>query len=276
MADQGTGTSLGVSSSQISSRENAREIAIDMQKAKDSGEKVSVEGSTITFSKGPMTVGVITETGPKETNGILTADVKSISMEHQPVTAQIKDTGTVSASFKADLMSLPPSDATITAVIAEKPDPATQVAIDKAASQMGYQLDAVAYTMDVAKTHLNDGKDIGPATITMSVSPSWVVGHGGISGVKIARFADDGTSQLLETRFVGLDSSVNMVFEGTSPGGLSIFALISVKAHEEAIEQPSQPMPAASGSMPLNSAVETLRLTAPLIVLGIFLMIRKR
>ncbi|MHB8164267.1 MAG: hypothetical protein ACYDDV_07935 [Methanoregula sp.] len=196
-------------------------------------------------------------------------------MEYQPVTSQLKDAGTVSASFKADLTSLPPSDATITAVIAETPGPATQVAIDQAVAKQGYQLDAVAYTMDVTKTNLDDGKDIGPATVTMSVPPSWVANHGGIDGVKIARFADDGTSQLLETRYIGPDSSANMVFAGSSPGGLSIFALISVKAHAEATAPSSQPASAASGSLPFSGAMDTLRIATPLIILGIFLMVKR-
>ena len=275
-ADQGTGTTISISGSQINSRENAREITIDTQKAKDSGEKISVEGSTISFSKGPMTIGVTTAASPKEANGVITADITSISMEHQPVNAQFKDAGTVSASFKADLMSLPPSDATITVVIAEKPGPATKVAIDQAVYNNGYQLDAVAYTMDVAKTNFNDGKDIGPATVTMSVTPTWVIDHGGIIGVKIARFADDGTSQLLETRYVGLDSSANMAFEGTSPSGLSIFALISVKAQEQAIAQTSQPESVASEPEPYYSAIRIIGLATTLVILWIILMIRRK
>jgi len=274
--DLDRGISLGISGSQINSRENSREISIDTQKAKDAGEKISVEGSTITFSKGPMSIGVTTATDPKETDGVITADIKSISIEHQPVTAQLKDTGTVSVSFKADLTSLPPTDATITAVIAETPGPATQVAIDQAVTEQGYQLDAIAYTMDVTKTNLDDGKDIGPATVTMSVTPSWVANHGGVDGVKIARFADDGTSQLLETWYIGPDSSANMVFAGSSPGGLSIFSLISVKAHAEAIAPSSQPAPAAPGSLPFNGAMDAIRIATPLIVLGIFLMFRKK
>jgi hypothetical protein len=221
-----------------------------------------------------MTVGVITAASPKETNGVITADVKSISMAHQPVTAQFKDTGTVSASFKADLTSLPPSDATITAVISEKPGPEAQVAIDQAVSKQGYRMSAIAYSMDVAKTNLNDGTDIGPATVRMSVTPLWVADHGGVGEVKIARYADDGTSQLLETRYAGLDSSANFVFEGSSPGGLSIFALITVKAQTEAIAQ--QPQPESAALVPLNGAIKPFYLAVPVVVLGIFLMIRKR
>ena len=247
-----------------------------MQKAKDAGEKISVEGSTITFSKGPVNIGVITAENPKETNGVITADIRSISMEHQTLTAEFKETGVVSASFKADLMNLPPSDATITAAISEKPGPLAQEAFDRAVTNEGYRIDAVAYTMEVVKNNFDDGKDIGPAIVTMSAPPSWVVDHGGAGGIKIARFADDGTSQLLETRFVGLDNSQNQVFEGRSPGGLSIFALISVKVQPEVIPQQSQTKSGTSGPVPFGGVVNTLRLATPLVLLGIMLLVRKR
>jgi hypothetical protein len=171
-------------------------------------------------------------------------------------------------------MGLPPSDATITAVIEEKPGAAAQAAFERAVSEKGYQLNAMAYTMDVVKSNLDDGRDIGPATITMSVTPAWVADHGGVDGVKIARFADDASSQMLETRYVGLDSSANQVFEGRSPGGLSIFALIYVNAPPAAAIQ--QPASAAAEPLPFNSAMGTLRVATPLVVLGIFLMVRRK
>jgi hypothetical protein len=199
-------------------------------------------------------------------------------MEHQPVTAPFENTGMVSASFKADLTSLPPSDAAIAAAITEKPGSAVQSAIGQAVTGHGYQLDAIAYTMDVAKNNMADGKEIGPATVTMSVPSSWVAQHGGPAGVMIGRVADDGTTQVLDTRYTGLDDAHNMVFSGSSPGGLSIFALISVKAPPEVIVQPPQPSAIPEpGTVPLaNGAVDTLRFATPLIVLGIIFIARSR
>ncbi|MDD1684680.1 MAG: hypothetical protein LUQ19_02180, partial [Methanoregula sp.] len=275
-ASQGAGIALGISGSQVTRKDNAQEIMVDLHKAKDTGEKISVQGSTITFSKGPVTVTVTTAAELKEMNGVKTAVVRSISMEHQPITAQFKDTGTVSASFRADLMSLPPSDSAITAQVIKNPGPPIRAVFDEAAAKQGYQLDTIAYTMDIEKNNLEDGKDIGPATVTMSVSPSWVADHGDVASVRIARLADDGTSQMLQTRFVRHDNSGNLVFEGTSPGGLSIFALITVKTPPEVIISQSVSQPTVSGSIPFTGEMNSLLFAVPLALLGVFLTVLSR
>jgi len=161
--------------------------------------------------------------------------------------------GMVSASFDAELTGLPPEDATIAASISEKPDSRAQAAFERAAAWKGQQIESVAYTLQVHKTHLEDIKDVGQATVSMSIAPSWALNRGGITNMKIARYADDGSSQLLDTQFTGLDSSQNMVFVGTSSGGLSIFALVAVKNSQVAIAPlPSRPIfPSGEGTAPL-------------------------
>jgi len=52
--------------------------------------------------------------------------------------------------------------------------------------------------------------------------------------VRIIRFADDGTHEILTTRLTGTDASGNLIFEANSPNGFSVFGLASVSA-------PSQP-----------------------------------
>lgn len=280
-SNQGEASSLRISGSEITARENSREVTVDVQKAKDAGERVSVKGSVITIAKGPVTIDITTTAVPKETGGKITGGIRSISMEHQPMTARFKDTGTASASFKAELMSLPPPGSTIAAVITEEPGQTVQAAYNRAISGQGYQLDSVAYAMNITKNNLTDGKDIGQATVTMSVNSSWVADHGGIANIRIVRFADDGTSQLLETRFLGPMNSANKVFEGTSPGGLSIFALISVRASPGSVspESPQEtiaPDPTVTVSRPVASAMDPVLLATPFVILGIYLMVRKR
>jgi hypothetical protein len=166
--------------------------------------------------------------------------------------------------------NLPVQNAKVSTSLSKTPTPQVQEAIQRAAGDKGYHLDSVAYTMQVEKDNLEDKKDIGQATVKMSVSPAWVLNHGGISYTKIARFADDTTSQVLDTQFVGLDSSQNMVFSGTSPGGLSIFALISVKAQQDTAS--TQTTSESSGFS--NPLAGLLLLISVLFILGLW--VRKK
>ena len=272
-AGQVTATTLDISGSRVSKLGNTTEISVDVQLAKNANETVTVEGTAITITKGPVTITVNATAKPRVENGTITAGIKSITMKYAPVTAQFKDTGTVSASFTADLITIPPPDATISATLAERPDAATQAAFDQAVSRKGYQMGVVAYILNVAKTNLTDGTEIGQATVNMSIAPSWVAAQGGAGAVKIARFADDGTSQVLDTRSLGLDSSGNMVFAGISPGGLSIFALISVKSPPAA--QAITPQPTSPVSLPFTSA-NSMLLIPPLVVFVVVLLMRRQ
>jgi hypothetical protein len=213
-------TPLALHGTSVTGTGTTQEITVDIQGAKAANETVSVEGTAVTVEKGPVTLTITTTTDPKVKDGTITAGIQSIFMNYAPVTAQFADTGTVSASFNADLMHLPPQNATIAGSLAEKPAPVVLAGFDSVVKQTGYRMDTFAYTLNVAKTNLNDVTEIGTATVNMSISPSWVTAHGGVGKVKILRYADDGTYQVLDTRFVGMDSSGNMIFTGISPGGL--------------------------------------------------------
>lgn len=272
-AGQVTKTTPGMGGSQVGGVGNTTEISVDVQLAKAANETVTVEGTAITITKGPVTVTVNATTVPRVENGTITAGIKSITMDYAPVTAQFKDTGTVSASFTANLITIPPPNATISATLAERPDVTTQAAFDQAVSQKGYKVGVVAYMMNVAKTNLADGTEIGQANVNMSIAPSWVTAQGGAGAVKIVRLADDGTSQMLDTRSVGLDSSGNMVFAGISPGGLSIFALVSVKSPPAG--RAITPQPTSPVSLPFTSA-NSMLLIPPLVVFVVVLLMRRQ
>jgi hypothetical protein len=244
---------VGIVGSEFETTGGHTRIDIDTGKVQENGGTISVEGNTIRIEKGPVTISVRTKDLPRQEGGRITGDVESVSLKHAPVEAQYLGPGMVSASFDAELTGLPPEDATIAASISEKPDSRAQAAFERAAAWKGQQIESVAYTLQVHKTHLEDIKDVGQATVSMSIAPSWALNRGGITNMKIARYADDGSSQLLDTQFTGLDSSQNMVFVGTSPGGLSIFALVAVKNSQVAIAPlASRPIfPSGEGTAPL-------------------------
>ncbi|MFZ1898261.1 hypothetical protein [Methanoregula sp.] len=146
--------------------------------------------------------------------------------------------------------------------------------VENTVNEKGYRLDAVAYTAQVEKTDLQDKTYIGPSVVTMSVAPSWVLNHGGLSNVKIVRLADDRTSQLLETQFSGIDTSINMVFTGTSPDGLSMFTLISV-ASQEVTVAPTAP-PLVSLKSLGTSASSVILIPTLLLFVGFLVFLRRK
>jgi hypothetical protein len=192
-------------------------------------------------------------------------------MKSAPVEGQFADAGIVSASFHADLHTMPSQDATVSSVLVKTPAPEVQSAIEGELQDKGYSLESVAYTMEVQKSNFEDKTDVGQAVVTMSVSPNWVLNHGGITNTKIARFSDEGTSSILETQFVGLDSTQNMVFSGTSPGGLSIFAMISVKSTGQTAPPQASPVPVSS-----FEGAGSLVVVPPLLFFAAMIWIRKQ
>ena len=122
-AEQVNATPLGLHGTSVTGTGTTQEITVDIQGAKAANETVSVEGTAVTVEKGPVTLTITTTTDPKVQDGTITAGIQSIFMNYAPVTAQFADTGTVSASFNADLMHLPPQNATIAGSLAEKPAP---------------------------------------------------------------------------------------------------------------------------------------------------------
>jgi hypothetical protein len=234
---------LGIHGTTVTTLDNRRDLNIDLQAAKDGGERISIKDNTVRFDKGMASVSVVTREAPEAQEGRITGEVTSISLSSSPVNGQFADAGTVSASFHADMNNMPSQDATVSTILYKTPTPQVQAEFERAVGDEGYRLDSVAYAMQVQKDNLMDKTDVGQAVVTMSVSPSWVLNHGGLTNTKVVRLADEGTSQVLDTRFVGLDSSQNMVFAATSPGGLSIFALISVKSSQEPLAPLASPVP---------------------------------
>jgi hypothetical protein len=221
------------------------------------------------------TISVTTKGTPQEVQGQLSGEIESITLQSKPVTAQYSGKGTVSASFGAELNTLPSQGATVTASISEKPDDRSKAAFGRAAAEKGFAIGSIAYTMKVDKPGLEDGRDVGPATVSMTVSPSWVLANGGSSGIHIARFADDGTSEILDTSFNGIDVDSNMVFTGKSPRGLSIFALISVKAQTPAVTPQLTPLPAQTDSSRNDASASMVFVPPVLVVIAGFFVFRK-
>ena len=96
-------------------------------------------------------------------------------------------------------------------------------------SGSGKTIDLVdsAYIMDIDTTRIGL---TGPAQVEMSVSREWVHDNGGLEATRIFRFGNDGTRELLNTRFSNYDRDTGYInLKADSPHGLGMFVLVAVR-----------------------------------------------
>ncbi|TAJ44552.1 NosD domain-containing protein [Methanofollis fontis] len=189
----------------------------------------TVSGNTIRIEEDTFSLILETEGAPSVGNGTVNGTVAGITLNTTPVTTLFDTLGTVTASLEANLTGIPAGAAVQTTVSANVSADAMS-AFQLAATADGLNLDAVAYTLNIVKTNLTNGQDISDATIRMAVSQAWVDSHGGVDAVAIIRSAEDGTKEVLATTYIGLDADGNLIFEGYSPNGLSVFGLAAASA----------------------------------------------
>jgi PGF-pre-PGF domain-containing protein len=212
----------------------------------------TVNGTTIRIAEGNFTLTIETEGAPTNESGTLNGTIANIRLDTNPVVTELGSVGTVSASVSANLTGLP-QGAGLTTTVSQNISADAESAFQLAATADGLTLGDVAYTMNIVKTNLDNGQDIAGATIRMAVSPAWVTAHGGVDAIRIIRFAEDGTKEVLATTLVGTDASGNLVFEAVSPNGLSIFGLAAATA----ASQPTQASSSSGGSSGTSTAVGT-------------------
>lgn len=133
--------------------------------------------------------------------------------------------GQIEVSFEVDLKSLP-EGVSVTTFITKEADPDAQTAFELASTKDNLVVVDVAYTLNIVKTNLENGTNLGEATIVMKVGRAWVDKYG-TENVHIIRYGEDGESQVLDIRFIGYEGE-QAVFEADSPAGLSVFGLASL------------------------------------------------
>ncbi|WFN34534.1 right-handed parallel beta-helix repeat-containing protein [Methanogenium sp. S4BF] len=217
--DQTSDSPLNVPGCNISDKgDGTREVIVNL-----TATNATVNGNAIQIDEDTFSLIIETEGAPTVGNGTANGTVSGISLTTTPVSTNFDALGNVTASLMVNLTGIP-SGAALETTISENVSAAAQSAFQIAATNDGLNLDAVAYTMNIVKTNLANGQDIADATIRMAVSPAWVAANGGYAGVKIIRFAEDGTMEVLNTVYLGFDGELDL-FEALSPNGLSIFGL---------------------------------------------------
>jgi parallel beta-helix repeat protein len=185
-----------------------------------------VDGNNIVIDSGGCIITIKSDTTPVENGGRwVSSNVTVIELETDEIETTIDGIGSVSSLVDLSLNDIPASASL--EVILEEGDSGLGTSFQLAADSGGLDVSKVAYTMNVIKTNLENGQDIKEATITMSVPVSWVEGGGGTSAIKIIRITEDGTKEVLDTTYAGMNGDL-MVFKGHSPNGLSLFGLAAV------------------------------------------------
>ena len=178
----------------------------------------TTDGTDIFLQSGGLNVTI-------RTDGLIngTGTVRNVSLASStPVNAPV-GTGNVSVSFTAEMNNYNPALG-ITTSIYEQPSPEAREAFILAAQDEGSEITGIAYAVYFTKTNLTGDDEIRNATLRLTVSPEWVAANGGAEAIRIFRRGDDGSHQVLETTYVGIENGM-MVFTAVSPDGFSAFAL---------------------------------------------------
>ena len=181
----------------------------------------------------------------------------------------------ITASWTTDIAEQPAAGASITTSLIQNPSDQVMSAYQTALQQNGLDVAAIAYLMAIQKTGITS---TGPATILMSVSPNWVTDNGGNDAMQIMRLGDDGTVDILQTKFSNYDANTGyLTFTATSPHGMSTFGIVAVKAYvpvaTQATQQPAlapvqTPAAGTSGGFPYMAPI--IGAVAIIVIVGVF------
>ncbi|WP_321506272.1 PKD domain-containing protein [uncultured Methanoregula sp.] len=199
------------------------------------GTNVTTSGNVVTISNSTSwsSLAITMKDAPVTGGATLNGTVNAVKAVTEPVTAPIESVGSPTVQISLNMSEMPGSTAAITQTITKDPDATAQTSFSLLASSAGKQIDDIAYTINVQKTNLanaGDGGIIQSATLTLTVSKSWVDDHGGVSCLAVLRRAEDGTTQILTPTVTGPDANDDYTVIVISPRGLSTFSLASITA----------------------------------------------
>ncbi|HQD27586.1 MAG TPA: hypothetical protein PKV78_13720, partial [Methanoculleus thermophilus] len=227
--------SLDIPGCNVTTDNGNKQVSIDTTET-----NATVTGNTILIMGSNFTLTIETVGAPDEVNGTITGTVAVIRLNTTPIVTSLDEVGMVSASISANLTDLP-EGASIKTTVSRVFDKA-ESAFESAAKDRGLALVDIAYTMNIT-TNLRKDRGIANATIRMAVSSDWVEDHGGEDAIRIFRWGDDGSRSVLQTTYKGIENGNMMVFEASSPDGLSIFGLAAVSP----VSQPPAPPSGGGG-----------------------------
>jgi len=178
------------------------------------------------------------------------------------------DVGTASVAINAGLNKVElPAGASVTVTVQDAPSAGDAASFTTAAQVANAKINATAYAVKVDKTGLVDKTDIGQTFVDMKTGKAFVDKYG-LGNIKVMRKGDDGKVSTLATTMVEQNlTDSTYTFRGTSPDGLSVFALT---AQEQVTATPTPtPTPGATATpTPTATAVPATATPTPTPVAG--------
>lgn len=158
--------------------------------------------------------------------------IEKLEFDTQPLVGDLSSydskVGTVSFQVRAELKTLP-DGAGISIVLSKTANPAAYNAFALAVARAQNSIGNIAFVAEVNKTRLVDGRDIGPATVTLSVGRTWADSMG-VQNIVVSVLGDDGSVELLTTKFVRYTAEGEAVFTAVSQKGVSTFGLVGLNS----------------------------------------------
>ncbi len=194
----------------------------------------SVSGNTVTITNPGNGWSKLEYTGTNVINdgkNVSIDAVQNVVMKSDPVTADLGgDIGTISTQIDVALTQIV-SGVSIQQNVIEGASASVTDAFQLAAASSNLEVKSVAYTVEFTNTEsLNANLGTAGVTLDLSVDHAWVVANapnGDRNNIKILRFGNDGTKEVLNTQYTGSLGSIDN-FRANSPKGLSVFGVTAV------------------------------------------------
>jgi hypothetical protein len=195
---------------------------------------VQVTGNTVVVQNPGSGWSQMQVTGSRVTNDsgtISVGQIQNVVLQSTPVSTNLGGTtGTVTAGLKISLTQLV-AGASLQQNIVQGANNSVTNAFQLAAASGNLNIQSIAYTVEFLDTAiLNSHLGTDPVILDLSVDHAWVAANapdGNANNIRIIRFADDGTKEVLITRYLGSQGTTDN-FEAQSPHGLSVFGMASV------------------------------------------------
>ena len=244
-------------------------------------------GGSGTYTGKIVTYGVPPKPGLTEPAVTKITTITSTGVaESGPVVADLVGMEGVSGAWSVDITKLSGAPASISTSIIQQPSAAVQNSFRTALQATKLDVAQIAYVMQVTKNNISS---TGPATVSMSVPQNWINNYGGIDAVRIIRNGDDGSTEVLTTKFSNYDMDTGYLnFKAPSPKGLSTFGIVAVKTYVPGAATPAvtpvvtttgaaavTPVQPTPGALPTTTIIGAIIVVIVIIGIGIYFYTRK-